>query len=421
MLALAQMHWPGRHSAGTRAALALALGWALHCPAAYAQVDLPPAVGPTSVASMQFGADRDTELTALRIGKQVGENAEVAFSVALDPTATSSTVDVRAIAQTVYCRTTDIEKADEGGGKAGCRNSRRYRYDPLVSARVILAEGPEDTTGAVLAEWSGSTCRDPVHHCSTVVAHDSLVVEGAARYVNLVVSASHRSASSGQLLAFDSTQGQMQVIQVIPALGAAPLLDPKTVGPALGSFDMSRGGSTSDDDDLRAFVIFTSPITVAAGDVVVARTQFDARVKRTKDNAPLLATYVYVALLPTDVENPDWDSGLVVSTRTGENCSKRCSLTRVGAARIPEAGDYNVNVMAFAKDHEGRTRGTVVYDGTLAVTHMHGEPPPPPPEEDPPEEDPPPGSALVRRRGRPAAAPRASRGRPARSRGWWPG
>lgn len=320
-------------------------------------------VGPTSSSEQLFGVDRKPSVEQLRIKKSQTRAPVVLYSIRLDELLAPSTVDVRSMTQVMYCREDDIRGANKPDHP--CRGSKPYGYDPKFFSKVVLSDSPTDTGGdTVVQDWQRIRCREVVHHCAVPVKVDGFQVPGPGAYVNFVAAAQSDSAGSGQVMVV--SHGSMQVIQTLSLLPAASQTE--VSGPVRSSFPMSPGSSRADRDDLRPAVLFSQPVEVEVGDVVDAKADLTFKIVNSKDNAPLVATFLFLTSDPQDVDYSPSDESLSFFRRAGENCPKTCSGRRVGAVRSPVAGQMYVNLVAFGKDHEYKTKARIEYDGSLAVT-----------------------------------------------------
>jgi hypothetical protein len=320
-------------------------------------------VGPTSSSELLFGVDRNPSVELLRIKRTQTASPEVLYSIRLDEVHAPSAIDVRSTTQLVRCRSDDIRGANKPDH--ACAGTEPYSYDPKFFWRIVLSDSPTDAGGrTVVQDWRRVRCREVVHHCAVPAKVNGFQVGGAGAYVNFVAAAQADSARKGQVMPV--SHGSMQVIQTLSPFPIAAQTE--ISGPVRSSFPMSPGGSRADRDDLRPAVLFSQPVDVEAGDVVDAEARLELKVVNSKDNAPLIATYLFLTSDPEDLDYTPPDQSLSFFRRAAENCPKTCSATRLGAVRSPVAGRMYVNLVALGKDHEYKTKATVVYDGSLAVT-----------------------------------------------------
>jgi hypothetical protein len=317
-------------------------------------------VHPTSSPSLRFGMSTAARGQSLPITTAVGAAPKILYSVRLDPRRSFSRVTVRGMLQTAYCRSDDI--LGENKPNHPCVGSQPYTFQPNIYARLVAATSPTATTGRVISPWKGMPCDKVVHHCPLTVEANRAVVSGAGRYVNLVASAQAQGAGSGQVLAVEPTQGELQVIQAVgPHAGGRALIS----GPRLPSFAVSAGSSEASKNGDRPAIIFSRLVTVRPGDVLEVRTHFALTIHNSKDNAPFTGTSIFLTRRRTATFG---DRAMTVVARAGQNCPTTCSLTRLGAIRSPIGGRLHVNVVVVVKDHEGQTAATASYRGTLTVT-----------------------------------------------------
>ncbi len=357
-----------RGALGTVAAGALALAATLTLlgpatPARAASDGGFATLGPTSTPDQLFGIDTDPSAETLPIRRSQSSAPRVLYSIRLADSPQPSTVDVRAMTQTMFCRTTDIDGTNKEDGE--CRHSKPYRYAPRFFSKVVLSDSPTDTAGqSVIQDWQSVVCSDEVHHCPVPVQVDGAPVSGQGLYVNFVAAAQSKSAGKGQVLAVSF--GDMQAIQSL----APPPQPPQTTDSdgLRSSFPMSQGSDRSQRADLRYAVLFSQPVDVHQGDVLDVTVRLKLAIHKSKDNAPLTAVFAYLTSDPDDAIPAGISTGQAAYQRGAQNCPGSCSFTGVGAIRSPDDGHMYLNVSAFSKDHEYRTKGTVAYDGTLSVT-----------------------------------------------------
>lgn len=319
-------------------------------------------VGTTSSATLRFARNAQPSVSKLPIQSTTGSAPRVLYSVRLSPTAVSSTIDLRSTTQLGTCRSTDI--SGENNPQGECRGSAPYDFEPRFGWRIVLARSPTDPRGqTVVRNWRSTVCPNVVHHCPVGVAVDGYRVAGAGRYLNFVATGWNPAAQSGQVLAI--SHGVMQVIQRLP--GSPPLVRPHVTRPLGTVFPASPGSAKAGKEDERPALLFSQPVTVRRGDVLDIRTQLSFQIRNSKDNAPFLATYVFLTRDRRSVVAPERGSPFAAFHRAGQNCPTTCAFTRLGAIRSPVAGAMHVNVVALARDHEYETQGSVAYDGHLWV------------------------------------------------------
>jgi hypothetical protein len=350
------------HAARCAAVLAAAL---LAAPAQSAAQDSQDAtvVEPTSSAALLFGVDGQAAVDSLPIRRDFKDKPRVLYSIRLDDSIPASIVDVRATIQAAVCRATDIRGSNKDDHP--CKRTRSYNFDPRVFWKVVAADSPTDTEGQELADWRSTRCRDVVHHCPIPFQVDGFAIAGAGRFVNVVAAAESGSARRGQIVAIKRDRGQLHVIQAIGPTSPSQTI---TSEPTSDSFPVSRGSAKATRDDLRPAVLFSQPMEVEVGDIIDVRTRVDLRIRRSRDNALLTSTQIFLTPDAADTDDPRFSTGLAAIHRAGENCPTGCSLTRLGTIRSPVAGSMHVNVVMWVQDHEYKTRGVADYDGTLEVT-----------------------------------------------------
>jgi hypothetical protein len=314
---------------------------------------------PTSSPNLRFGMSAAARAARLPITAAIGGAPTVVYSVRLDPRRTFSRVNVRAMLQTAYCRSTDI--AGENKPDNPCFGTQPYKFEPNIYARLVAATSPTATTGRQVAPWKGMPCSKVVHHCPLSIQASRAVVTGAGRYLNLVASAQVNGPGANQVLGVEPTQGELQVIQTLgPHRPSRPLIS----SPRLPSFAVSAGTSEATKATDRPAVIFSRLLTVQAGDVIDVGTRFDLTIHNSADNAPFTGTSVFLTRRPTATFP---DRGLSIVGRAGQNCPGTCSVGQVGALRSPLSGRVYVNVVVVVKDHEGSTNARATYAGHLTV------------------------------------------------------
>lgn len=317
-----------------------------------------PVVAPTSASQLRFGMSALTATSSLPITAPGAPQQRVIYSVRLDRRLARSTVHLRGMVQTAYCRSGDLRGVNKPDHP--CAGTVAYDYDPKVHVQAVLATSPTAISGRLLRSWEGVTCRDITHHCPVFVSADRLPVAGAGRFVNLVARAHAEGAVPGQVLPVERRQGQLQVMQ---ARAPIPVRTFAT-GVKQGSFAVSAGGSDAPEASERPAVIFSRAVTVGVGDVLDVRTSFRLT-ENSPDNAPFTGTAILLSRSPRATEPAP---GMTIIRRAGENCPQTCSFGRLGALRSPVAGRVYVNVVVLAKDHEGVGGATMTYHGSLTVT-----------------------------------------------------
>lgn len=316
-------------------------------------------VVPTSSPSLRFGMSDAARATRVPITATVGAAPTVVYSVRLDPRETFSRVNVRAMLQTAYCRSTDI--AGENKPDHPCAGTQPYKFEPTINAKLVAATSPTATTGRQLAAWKGMPCPKLVHHCPLSIEASRAIVTGAGRYVNLVASAQGNGPGANQVLAVEPSQGELEVIQILgPHRPSRALIG----GPRLPSFALSAGSSEATKATDRPAVVFSRLLTVKAGDVIDVRTRFDLTIHNSVDNAPFTGTSIFLTRRRTATFP---DRGLSIVGRAGQNCPTTCSVAQVGALRSPLSGRVYVNVVVVVKDHEGTTNASASYAGNVTV------------------------------------------------------
>ena len=151
---------------------------------------------------------------------------------------------------------------------------------------------------------------------------------------------------------------------MIQLRGAPRTSRPLISGPRLHSLAVSAGSSEASKSGERPAIIFSRLLTVRAGDVIDVRTRFNLTIHSSKDNAPFTGTSIFLTRRPTATFP---DRGLSIVGRAGQNCPSTCSVAQVGAIRSPLSGRVYVNVLVVIKDHEGKTKATAGYTGSLSV------------------------------------------------------
>jgi hypothetical protein len=282
---------------------------------------------------------------------------------------------------------------DSSSGQA--RVGKRYGYDPVVDAQLLLSGDPaatnEGANALALSTVRSETCTQAQHHRVLVFDDAGLDIPAAGlpwpgpSYVNLVLGARHPNAAQGQVLLVGENEpdgsvlgdkGRIGVVRLRPSSQPTPA--PHASGPAAVSAVPVRKGK-------RTVVNSHRLDDLAQGEqlVVTARLLTSA----VKLGYPArISTRLFLADDPAQ-EQPGGHaadvaaSRGVITARNGFNClpdHPHCTSRKVGVASLQRAPGrpLYVNLVADTGDptHRGQSGDTleVLPGGVIEVLRYPG-------------------------------------------------
>lgn len=297
-------------------------------------------------------------LTSVPVTRRSGEAERVAMSIGPEEMPRLHNGDSLDVVAEVQVSTTCLFRGPRCVG-------RRYRFNPYVRARVVLAAGPEPTDAAIaLASSRGVRCKqrrpNRNHHCVLTFADAGLgVVDLAdlpcaptACYVNLIVGADHRKARRGNRVVLGGDRPHGLVSQDKGRLSAVVSRSDAPAPVALFDGDLRATGlPVRAPHSTRWRVVHSVPLPgLERGEIVTAAASFRAairrlRFKRRRYNA-LLSSRLILAESAGSVDasravKSFAPTGAALTEGNGFNCTQGrsgyrtpCLVEKAGAIRM---------------------------------------------------------------------------------------
>jgi hypothetical protein len=347
--------------------LALADGAAAQLPPLPGQPQPPPPSSPGSAPATPSSKVRVGSTSAsaeipetLPIRRHPGQGKKVVISLRPGDLPGLQTGDQLEVTAEVEV-TTDCLQRYRGG--ADCRG-KAYRFNPRVSAALMLTDRQKSTTGLPLSETQQMTCRQKLparqHHCYMALApppflvsdQDTLPCAPGSCHVNLVMDASHRLARPGTRLLIggnnrggdvEQGKGSIDAVRIRPPdSGQVP--PPPPLGTTTHSTSERLATSLSLGDPPRKAVVYSQRLEgLEEGEQLAVRAGMITGVRRLRHNAKINSRIVLA-------DNPgDRDPGAIsadVASEEGEitegngfNCTQRttpCTTIKAGVLEIEE-------------------------------------------------------------------------------------
>ncbi len=357
-------------------------------------------------ASLRTGTTgNDSELLkTIPIGNRLSSKERVVMSMQpgqLGDLADGDRLDATAEVEVSVC----LKPNELHGSDRPCIG-RTYGYDPVVNASLVLASGQDATNGVNLGS-NRLTCTQSQpnrnHHCVVVIDDGGADIDDVGRlpcneatcHVNLVLSAAHPSAKSGDKLVVGADEGGKTINGDKGRINVARYRsgDGKRVDPTVTS--AARTGSipiVGEGAEIKERSIYSVELGgLQIGEQLVIEAKLESRIGSHPYNA-FQASSLVLSQSPDSTSREGWpervgDLNGQISESNGFNCTQGssahddpCTARKVGVLEItgdsPKTLYINVVAgMAAQADFENRHRSSdkaKITDGGFLRVYRYG-------------------------------------------------